>query len=282
MISGFNTDIEFEGVTYHVQTEDKGLERPIILSLVYYRGTILAAKRSPYDDLVKKGFDEKALEERLNRQHRLICAAIKAGRIEDLKRMSAGEPAIAANGAVAAPETLSAVIPEPIAKPFDPFETRDNGIPIPMPEAEADVFADPLIEIEELLVDAVEVIEEPIIAPEHAVEVVSDLAGRDRAQTDRLTIELVSDMKFKGGDRRSVTIMVLRSGERRVVGNAQIMVKVLGTAFRPLIFHASTDPNGIARINVQFPRFNTGRAAFLVRAMSEGEEAEIRRPIVHG
>ncbi|MBK9164136.1 MAG: hypothetical protein IPM21_09520 [Acidobacteria bacterium] len=69
------------------------------------------------------------------------------------------------------------MIPEPIAKPFDPFETRDNGIPIPMPEAEADVFADPLIEIEELLVDAVEVIEEPIVAPEHAVAVVSDLAG---------------------------------------------------------------------------------------------------------
>ncbi|MBK9164135.1 MAG: hypothetical protein IPM21_09515 [Acidobacteria bacterium] len=76
--------------------------------------------------------------------------------------------------------------------------------------------------------------------------------------------------------------MVLRSGERRVVGNAQIMVKVLGTAFRPLIFHASTDTNGIARINVQFPRFNTGRAAFMVRAMSEGEEAEVRRPIEHG
>ena len=282
MISGFNTDIEFEGVVYHVQTEDKGLERPIILSLVYDRGTILAAKRSPYDDLVKNGFDEKALEERLNRQHRLICAAIKAGRIEDLKRMSAGEPALATNGAGAMPEASPAVMPEPIAKPFDPFETRDNGIPIPMPEAEADVFADPLIEIEELLVDAVEVIEEPIVAPEHAVAVVSDLAGRERAQTDRLTVELPGDMKFKGGDRRSVTIMVLRSGERRVVGNAQIMVKVLGTAFRPLIFHASTDPNGIARINVQFPRFNAGRAAFLVRAMSEGEEAEIRRPVEHG
>ncbi|MBK9162832.1 MAG: hypothetical protein IPM21_02765 [Acidobacteria bacterium] len=274
MISGFNTDIEFEGVVYHVQTEDKGLERPIILSLVYIGGTILAAKRSPYDDLVKKGFDEKALEERLNRQHRLICAAIKAGRIEDLKRMSAGEPAIATNG--------GGVMPEPIAKPFDPFEARDNGIPIPMPDVEADVFADPLIEIEELFIDAVEVVEEPTEVPESAVAVVSDLAGRERAQTERLTIEMVGDQKFKGGERRSVTLMICRGAERRVVGNAQIMVKVLGSAFRPLIFHASTDANGIARLNVQFPRFNTGRAAFLVRAMSEGEEAEIRRPIVHG
>src|SRR3712207_8634031 len=38
VITGFNTDIPFEGVTYHVQTEDKGLETPLILSLVYVGG----------------------------------------------------------------------------------------------------------------------------------------------------------------------------------------------------------------------------------------------------
>ncbi len=83
MITGFNTDIEYEGVTYHVQTEDKGLATPLILSLVYDRGTILASKRSPYEDLLIGDFDEKALTERLNKQHKLICAAVRAGRIED-------------------------------------------------------------------------------------------------------------------------------------------------------------------------------------------------------
>lgn len=90
MITGFNTDIEYEGVTYHVQTEDKGLETPLILSLVYDRGTILASKRSPYEDLLTD-FDEKILAERLQKQHKLICAAIRAGRIEDLKRMTMRE-----------------------------------------------------------------------------------------------------------------------------------------------------------------------------------------------
>ena len=88
MITGFNTDIEHGGKTYHVQTEDKGLGHPILLSLVYVGGEILASKRTPYDDLVAEGFDEKALAERLQRQHKLICAALRAGRIEDLKRMS--------------------------------------------------------------------------------------------------------------------------------------------------------------------------------------------------
>ncbi len=87
MITGYNTDVEHGGVTYHVQTEDKGLNTPIILSLVYSGGAILASKRSPYDDLIAAGFDQDALIERLQRQHKLICAAINAGRIDELKRM---------------------------------------------------------------------------------------------------------------------------------------------------------------------------------------------------
>ena len=83
MITGFNTDIERDGVTYHVQTEDKGLDSPLLLSLVYSGGAILASKRSRYDDLIASGFDEKILAERLQRQHKLICAAIRAGRIEN-------------------------------------------------------------------------------------------------------------------------------------------------------------------------------------------------------
>jgi hypothetical protein len=88
VITGYNTDVEHGGVTYHVQTEDKGLNSPIILSLVYSGGAILAAKRSPYDDLIAAGFDQNTLIERLQRQHKLICAAINAGRIEELKKMS--------------------------------------------------------------------------------------------------------------------------------------------------------------------------------------------------
>jgi hypothetical protein len=91
MITGYNTDIEHEGVIYHVQTEDKGLDSPIVLSLVYTGGAILAAKRASYADLIAAGFEEAALAERLKRQHRLICAAIHAGRIEELKQLNKGQ-----------------------------------------------------------------------------------------------------------------------------------------------------------------------------------------------
>ena len=88
MITGFNTDIDYNGVTYHVQTEDKGMDTPLILSLVYAGGTILASKRTPYTDLIESGFDVGTLTERLQRQHKLICAAIHAGRLNDLISLS--------------------------------------------------------------------------------------------------------------------------------------------------------------------------------------------------
>src|ERR1043166_7536103 len=121
VITGYNTDVEYDGVVYHVQTEDKGLRTPMILSLVYVGGEILAAKRAPYDDLIAGGFDEKILVQRLERQHKLICAAVHAGRIEDLKRMSGREAT--ANASPAANESThpepAPFPPEPPAAPHD-------------------------------------------------------------------------------------------------------------------------------------------------------------------
>ena len=109
MITGYNTDVEYNGVVYHVQTEDKGMQTPVILTLVYSGGAILASKRSSYGDLVGAGFDEDVLAKRLQRQHKLICAAVHAGRIEDLKRMSELQ------GASAAP-----AVEQPVAQKKEP------------------------------------------------------------------------------------------------------------------------------------------------------------------
>ena len=122
MITGYNTDVEHDGVTYHVQTEDKGLNTPIILSLVYAGGAILAAKRSPYDDLIAAGFDQNALIARLERQHKLICAAINAGRIDDLKKMS--DRGVAADQGAPA---LEAAPPENSHARIDPEETAPTA-----------------------------------------------------------------------------------------------------------------------------------------------------------
>ena len=280
VITGYNTDIEFEGVTYHVQTEDKGLARPIILSLVYDRGTILASKRLPYDDLINDGTpDEDQLAARLQRQHKLMCAAIQAGRLEDLKQMTLRESVNAAdaekpvfvepegaNAAESALEELEELL-LPIPKP------RFGNIldvPVMRPTMGALSMPSAVLEPDEILV------------PDEAVEIVSEMLGHERPSNNKLSLELLGEMRFKGGERKDVTFMVCRGTDRKVVSNVQIMVKILGSSFRPLIFHALTDDNGLAKVNLQLPNFSSGRAALLARAVNNGEEVELRRAIMHG
>ena len=44
MITGFNTDVKYKGVVYHVQTEDKGTANPLIETLIYKGGEILGSR----------------------------------------------------------------------------------------------------------------------------------------------------------------------------------------------------------------------------------------------
>src|SRR5262249_35907205 len=98
--------------------------------------------------------------------------------------------------------------------------------------------------------------DEPMILVD-AVEAVSDLAGRERPESHKLSVDIVGDTKFKGGERKDVYIMVCRGSSRKVVPRAEVMVKVLGASFRPVICHAVTDGNGLATINLKIPQFQT-------------------------
>lgn len=302
MITGFNTDVQFGGVTYHIQTEDKGLDTPIILSLVYDRGTILAAKRQPYDDLIEKGFDERLLAERLTKQHKTICAAIKKGRIDELKarteekrngKRTAPSPAVLSEVIEVVPTIVETVaqLPTPI---LPVVVTESNGVhgahdlfeelaaPIPMPKAPVVFSKKPENHVSAPLIENATVLDLPEPLPFEAVRVVSDLAGTERPDSNKLGLELIGDDSFFGGSKAYITVMVCRGSGRKVVAGAEVMVKLLGSSFRPLIFHSQTDKNGISTVGVQIPTFTSGRASILVRAINKGEEVEVRRPIIHG
>lgn len=328
MITGFNTDIEYNGVTYHVQTEDKGLDTPLILSLVYNRGTILASKRSPYNDLLVDKFNEKELTERLQRQHKLICAAIRAGRIEELKQMTSRDAkqsnirksdkeknsqkteSNSVEGKVKKVEKKDTQIQ---LKPLAQLELKADETPIPnllqkedfskippiqkpnielpapkneakvKPELEVEVWDVPIeITDADLIFDDTQNLEEAIVLPPEAVEILTDFSVSNVNENDCLFVELLNEVNFRGGESQTVSIMAGRGKERLALVGANIMVKVLGTSFRPLIFHTKTDSNGVAIVSLQIPQFSRGRAAVLLKAVSNGEEAELRRVIQPG
>jgi len=81
VITGFNTDVKYKGVVYHVQTEDKGTANPLIETLIYKGGEILGSRRLPYADLVQRG-DEAAITKLMEDQHKGMIMEVKRGRFD--------------------------------------------------------------------------------------------------------------------------------------------------------------------------------------------------------
>ena len=145
MITGFNTDVPFDGRVYHVQTEDRGQENPVLESLVYIGGTIIAKKSTPYSDQLSEGASEVMIASLLKRQHQVIIAAIKAGRIDELikyssreqsaERTQSGKPALEkadeTGPAESTPRENKPVPDSPAVKPSIPTPTPSTPTPIP-------------------------------------------------------------------------------------------------------------------------------------------------------
>lgn len=417
MITGFNTDIEHKGTVYHVQTEDKGLENPLVLSLVYVGGEILASKRAPYHDLIEEGFDKAILQERLNRQHKLICAAIKSGRIEDLKRINNRAENNSAPEKTA-PSSVEQAPPENPLKPNEAAQTLSASTltSAEIAPAQAETILPNTLEIESkkslhesaaaenlleinyfspdqtlLKDDETQIFNEldseidmKISAPESAAgvetktpensthkitfEILGEIStnsglknsakitgisanksfdvpnsARENFSKDRsnenskneaedvvdvpvqvvrksssivylsenvtqrrrnnpflsksaapaplkntsksvpaksegdISIRLGGEQEFRSGKTYHMQIAVSDSASNEALSGAVLILKILGSAFRPIVQHLRTNANGFAETDIEIPRFRTGRAAILIKAEHGGKEGELRR-----
>ncbi len=82
MITGFNTDVRYRGTVYHVQTEDKGSANPLIETLIYKGGEILASRRLPYGNIIADHTDEAAITKLMEEQHKGMIQEVKRGRFD--------------------------------------------------------------------------------------------------------------------------------------------------------------------------------------------------------
>ena len=80
MVSGFNTEIEFEGTRFHIQTEVR--KEADIETAVYVKGAVVHFLKTlcPCSSNVQAG-DEQQLIRLLEGQHRQVIAQIRAGEI---------------------------------------------------------------------------------------------------------------------------------------------------------------------------------------------------------
>jgi hypothetical protein len=83
MIVGFNHNITYRNVSFHVQTEDGGLSRPQLVSLLYHGGTIIASQKTSYADIVKVDNLENVVEELAKEQHKGMLKRLTKGEFDD-------------------------------------------------------------------------------------------------------------------------------------------------------------------------------------------------------
>ncbi len=80
MLIGLNQNVEVEGLTYHVQTEDVE-DRQELVSQVFRSGQVLHTIRTPYKDWDMGKDPDRHLMHKAQRQHALLVAATERGRL---------------------------------------------------------------------------------------------------------------------------------------------------------------------------------------------------------
>lgn len=78
MLHGINTNVEIAGETYHVQTEDYGVDNPVVVTLVYRGGAIVSSRRTNYADLLDKQEAGSLVKRLVEDQHGQMLSDLKS------------------------------------------------------------------------------------------------------------------------------------------------------------------------------------------------------------
>jgi hypothetical protein len=81
---GYNTDIEHNGVMFHVQTQDKGKSAQYVESIVYKSGKVLASRRTYYTRFLNSPPLYDKIKEIIDEQHEGILKDISEGIFDHL------------------------------------------------------------------------------------------------------------------------------------------------------------------------------------------------------
>ncbi len=282
MITGFNTDVPHEGLVYHVQTEDRRTDDPAFESLVYVGGSIVAKKLTPYSDKLSEGANEEAIASLLKRQHQVIIAAIKAGRIEELiqhtlkrrrdvhrKPASAKLPSIPVETSMESPKqetpsfTSKTVAPEAVAPP-KPVQSSERA-------SESSSSTPDYSKFKNAIPTAPSSSESGVL---NLDQVISDYKQRGEA---KLEVRVLAPEAFIAG--KSIALRVQVTHNTKPEFDAIVTVKIIGTAFKPQVVIGRVGRDGVASFSLVVPAFSAGTAAIVIEARSTRGRGELKNLI---
>ena len=248
MITGYNTDVRHGEVTFHVQTEDKGLANPYIESLVYVRGQVLASKRASYAEMLTEGKHDKEIVALMDHQHRTMIAAIRHGKL-DAKLQA----------------LLSGKQTGPQGAPLDGDTARGtSSLPIPVvaPIATETVVRPP---------------ERRPAQPERTLDQVILEYLTSEADQEQLVLLLENENDLTPGHRASLTLRTSSSKNGNPVSGSQVSVRMISTVVEPKTLAAGrTDDQGGLVLSFDIPELGRGTSALIISAASTIGRAELK------
>jgi hypothetical protein len=82
MLTGFNNNVLYDNEMYHVQTENGGPENPVITTLVYLKGAIIASEKKSYRDILNQGNMESMVKQLMEDQHKGMIKGLLGGKFK--------------------------------------------------------------------------------------------------------------------------------------------------------------------------------------------------------
>lgn len=83
MEKGFNSNISVEGLSFHVQTEDWGMDNPFVVSRVYRGGAVVKSVKTSYAEILATDYGPaaQAIRRALREQHQKILDQLISGQL---------------------------------------------------------------------------------------------------------------------------------------------------------------------------------------------------------
>lgn len=252
MLTGYNTDIRHGETVLHVQTEDKGRDNPAIESVIYLKGRVLAAKRTPYASLLEEGKGERDIAALMEQQHRTILAAIRTGRFD--QRIGEALGATPAKGDGGDGTRITPPAPVPVLAAATAAQTRP---PAPESGLKAAAAADEKgPSLDQVILEYLET----------------------EAEQEHLVLVLDAPEELRPGRTNAVTLRALSSKTGEPVAGAQVSVRMLSTISDPrTLVVGETDPQGSLALALDVPAVQGGSAALIITGSSGLGRAEIKQ-----
>lgn len=107
MIFGFNTNVEVENFVFHVQTEDRGSQHPVIDTTIYYQGRVLAKRDTSYKEFLESpAFHQDELKVMVERHHKKWVEIVKDRKLDEMEEIFQANTPVAIKVTLLNPKTI--------------------------------------------------------------------------------------------------------------------------------------------------------------------------------